>query len=213
MSCENTVKNISLYCCHIGRCLFSHIYPFWNCYIQTSKIDDIVSAAYIIIFITSISNTLRTSFARSGGNEFNILSFSYMAYNVWRVIDLSGRFIRLLFAIFNAVFIDEWITVIHNNFEIIVEAVSNNHQFVWIVQESHDLPFYSFSDGEKSMNNWEVPPLFAQSEKCNQFISCESLIIRSSTSTSSASYSLLTKSPYQSFISALLSTISLADNK
>ena len=50
MSCENTVKNISLYCCHIGRCLFSHIYPFWNCYIQTSKIDDIVSAAYIIIF-------------------------------------------------------------------------------------------------------------------------------------------------------------------
>ena len=49
MSCENTVKNISLYCCHIGRCLFSHIYPFWNCYIQTSKIDDIVSA-YIIIF-------------------------------------------------------------------------------------------------------------------------------------------------------------------
>ena len=40
MSCENTVKNISLYCCHIGRCLFSHIYPFWNCYIQTSKIDD-----------------------------------------------------------------------------------------------------------------------------------------------------------------------------
>lgn len=50
MPCENTVKNISLYCCHIGRCLFSHIYPFWNCYIQISKIDDIVSAAYIIIF-------------------------------------------------------------------------------------------------------------------------------------------------------------------
>lgn len=94
MSCENTVKNISLYCCHIGRCLFSHIYPFWNCYIQTSKIDDIVSAAYIIIFITSISNTLRTSFARSGGNEFNILSFSYMAYNVILSADLAVIFFK-----------------------------------------------------------------------------------------------------------------------
>lgn len=101
MSCENTVKNISLYCCHIGRCLFSHIYPFWNCYIQTSKIDDIVSAAYIIIFITSISNTLRTSFARSGGNEFNILSFSYMAYNVWWIINLSREIYPLVMVVYS----------------------------------------------------------------------------------------------------------------
>lgn len=101
MSCENTVKNISLYCCHIGRCLFSHIYPFWNCYIQTSKIDDIVSAAYIIIFITSISNTLRTSFARSGGNEFNILSFSYMAYNVWWIINLLREIYPLVMVVYS----------------------------------------------------------------------------------------------------------------